>query len=72
MTIYQEMIEAGVKVSGYQSDLYVPVNEITREIVSNYKFRDVVTQFHNKVDGGLWFDIPFAYDPYWAKRIARI
>jgi hypothetical protein len=70
-SIYQQMIEAEVPVSGYQSDLYVPVNDTTTEILSHYEFRTNVTTFRNNIDGKMWYDIPFASDPYWEKKVAN-
>lgn len=67
-SIYNQMIEAGVEVSSHESDLYVPVNDITNKIISNYKHKHNCTRFANNIDGKLWIDIPFAYDPWWTAR----
>jgi len=65
-TIYQEMLKAGVEVSHHESDLYVRVTPESRRVIENYQFK--VTAFQSEVDGQLWFDIPFAYDPWWTDR----
>lgn len=68
MSIYKQMIEAGVEISNHSSDLYVPVNDVTRAIVADYEFANNVTTFRSNVDGKQWYDIPFAFEPYWDLR----
>ena len=65
MSIYSEMIAAGVQCESHESDLYVPVNDTTRAIVERFEFENKVRTFANQVEGCLWHDIPFAFDPYW-------
>ena len=69
LTIYQEMKEAGVPISSWQSDLYVPVNDVTRAIISRYEFKSNVTMFTSNITGDLCYDIPFSYDPYWEGKL---
>lgn len=68
--IYDELVAAGVQVDNHYSDLYVPVNAITRPIVERYQFRKQVSIFTNSGDGAPWYDIPFAYKPFWEARSA--
>ena len=68
MTIYEKMKAAGVEIHDHCSDLYVPVNDITRPIVEAYKFKSNVTTFIDQVTGLLSYDIPFEFDPYWIER----
>lgn len=70
-SIYEQMKAAGVEVDHHESDLYVPVNETTKAIVDGYKFKNNVTQFRSQIDGTNWYDIPFAYQPFWDKRGMR-
>lgn len=70
-SIYQQMIDAEIPVAGYHSDLYVPVNNETTRILAGYQFHYNVTAFRNEIDGKFWYDIPFAYDPYWEKKLAK-
>jgi hypothetical protein len=67
-TIYQQMIDAGVKCEFHASDLYVPVNSVTSGIIHNYRFKNNVTTFISQIDNKLWYDIPFAYDPHWVNK----
>ena len=68
MTIYQELKKAGVELDNHESDLYAKVTPESIEILNNYKYKDNVTRFNNKIDKKVWFDIPFAFDPYWEKK----
>ena len=71
MSIYEQMKSAGVEIASHETDLYVPVNPTTQKIVDGYTFKTNVTSFTSQIDGKLWFDIPFAYQPAWeAKRKA--
>jgi hypothetical protein len=66
-SIYTLLTEAKQEISSWQSDLYVPVNPVTIEIVNNYKFKCNVKTFKSNIDGKLMYDIPFSYDPFWQK-----
>jgi hypothetical protein len=65
--IYSKVVAKGIPHSNHESDLYIPVNDETRELIKNYAFPTNVTTFVNRVEGGLWYDIPFAYIPFWEK-----
>ena len=66
MSLYTDLIAAGVPISHWQSDLYAPVNDTVKEILSRYpnQSRSV---FKNQIDGKLWYDFPFQYDPFWSR-----
>lgn len=67
MSLYTELMDAGVPVSNWQSDLYCPVNDTTRELLKKHNIK-TATIFVHQVEGGLWFDVPFMYEPFWEKR----
>jgi len=69
--IYNQIVSAGIEHSHHESDLYVPVNEQTHAIVKAYRFASNVTTFVSNIDGKLWYDIPFAYLPYWEAKQAK-
>ena len=62
MDIYEELLKTGCHLSNYCSDLYVEINEQTKEIVNNYEYKRNVTIFRNEVTNQLNYEIPFAYD----------
>lgn len=67
-TIFEEITEAGVETSHWQSDLYFPMNDITNKIVDSHRGEFYIGTFQNNNDNKLWWCIPFAYDPYWEAR----
>lgn len=69
MSIYEEFKKAGVETDNHASDLYVPVNEATKKIISEYEFKSNVTTFVSNIDGKTWYDIPFAYLPFWDNKL---
>jgi hypothetical protein len=66
--IYEEMVKLGVEIGSHASDLYVPVTPETKAVVDQYDSKCNVTTFKNNIDGKQWYDIPFAYLPYWEKK----
>ena len=65
MTIYEQMKAAGVQIDNHESDLYVPVNAATMQILDGYEHIQNVTTFIAQGTDEKWYDIPFAYDPFW-------
>ena len=67
-SIYDACLAAGVPMDSHESDLYIPVNETTTAILR--RFGSTASTFTNQVAGGLWYDVPFAFLPWWEKRQA--
>lgn len=63
-SIYEKCVLFEVEIRHHESDLYIPVNELTRALVESYEFKGSVDTFENQIEGGVWYDIPFAFDPY--------
>lgn len=59
--LYNACIEHNEYISNWCSDLYIEVNDFTKELVKNYEFRVNVSIFKNNVTGKLCYEIPFAY-----------
>lgn len=71
MTIYEAMKAAGVPIDNHESDLYVKVTPDSTRIVREYgkePYTGSATVFTSQVDGEYWYDIPFAFDPWWESR----
>lgn len=66
--IFQQLKAAGVPLDNHESDLYAKVTPESKVIVEAYEFRWQVQVFRSNVDGDLWYDIPFAYTPWWERR----
>jgi len=71
MDIYDKMIKHKQEIDHHESDLYVKVTDISKEIVEEYKYKTIVTTFISQIDNCLWYDIPFAYKPFWDKKFKR-
>lgn len=70
MGIYERAKELGIEIGSHESDLYLPVNDQTRELVKEHRANGgSASTFINNIDGKLWYDIPFHYDPWWEKRL---
>jgi len=69
--IYQELLDAGVKLDHHESDLYAEKTPVSERIVRDYQFKSNVKVFRDQIEHNLWYDIPFAYSPFWAKRGMR-
>lgn len=71
MSIYQDLKAAGVPLDNHESDLYAKVTPESRAIVERYEYRTNVTVFIDQIESKPWFDIPFAFEPYWEARQKR-
>lgn len=67
-SIYSQVVAAGIEHANHESDLYIPVTDQTRTILATWEFKENVTTFRNNIDSKLWYDLPFAYLPFWELR----
>lgn len=65
--LYQKMLAFGITIDHHESDLYAVVSPVSQRLVDQYEYKENVTRFKSS-DGRIWFDIPFAYTPYWNKK----
>lgn len=68
INIYERAIKTipAEQIDHHDSDLYIMVTPESRKIVNEYEFKQNVTTFISAIAPHvLWFDIPFAYTPYW-------
>jgi hypothetical protein len=69
MTLYEELTNAGVEIDSHESDLYFPRTDETKAILDNHPAqKNNASTFRNNINGEVWFDVPFSYDPFWEKR----
>lgn len=67
-SFYDKLIEAGcepMQAHSNSSDLHVPVTPETTALVRDYQFKRNVTVFTSNLDGEQWYDVPFAWEPFW-------
>jgi len=70
-TLYAELVKQGITVHSHYSNLYFKVTEQTTAILKAFpQDKGITTTFINQVEGGLWYDTPFAYLPYWEQKQA--
>lgn len=58
------------EIDSHASDLYLRVTPASRQLIAGYAFRKNVTTFVSQIDQTLWYDVPFAYAPFW-RAVAR-
>lgn len=68
MSLYSELVEAGVTVDNHQSDLYFEKNPISDKIAAPYRDRLTITTFTDSKTGGTWYCAYFMYEPFWDKK----
>ena len=59
------------EIDSHESDLYLKKTEVSEALVAEYQHRDNVTTFVDQIEGILWYDVPFAYDPFWIEKEQR-
>lgn len=68
-TLFQKVVAAGLEFDSHESDLYIKNSTAAHTILEEFPLNKKNTRtFQSKVDGGLWLDVPFAYEPFWIKR----
>jgi hypothetical protein len=75
--LYQTVVAKGIRHDSHASDLYLPVNKETTAIIADYEYKANVTTFLSNIPDEvgirrMWYDIPFAYLPYWEKREQKV
>lgn len=71
-TLFQTVKEMGLDWDSHETDLYIKCTPEANELIKNYRFKGNVTRFISKVgDRVPWFDVPFAYDPAWEKKLKK-
>jgi hypothetical protein len=74
--VYQECVNLGLEIDHWQSDLYVAKTKESIELMERLKKTNPkevmnLTQFKG-TDKRYWYEIPFAYQPYWNQKGLRM
>ena len=72
LSLYEQCKQLGIETDHHESDLYIPMTEATRALIKAYKFKANVTSFISRIDRKPWYDVPFAYMPFWEKAARRV
>ena len=67
MSIYQDLKAAGVPMDNHESDLYAKVTPDSVRIVESHGRSH--SRFRSEIDGEMWFDIAFAFEPFWDSKV---
>jgi len=71
-SLYEEIAASGVVFDSHYSDLYFPATKQTSDILARWPAQQKIAKtFVCQLDGLWWYDVPFAYLPYWAEKIAE-
>lgn len=69
MSIYTDLLDAGVEIEHHESDLYCRVTQVSQGIVDRYRKNGLSAYtFVDNIEHKLWFDIPFMYEPFWQNK----
>ena len=72
MSLYTDLIEAGVQVDNHESDLHFQDTETSRAVLSNHPDKWLsARQFINQAPphvGERWLDVPSAYEPWYERE----
>jgi len=60
MRIYEKCKKERIPIRHHESNLYIPVNEITKKLLNDYGYHKEIF----KIDNELWFDVACQYDPF--------
>lgn len=69
MSIYQQLKDAGIPIDNHESDLYCLKTPESAAIVRAWEHAGIVTTFISQIDGKVWYDLPFAYEPFWYSQM---
>ena len=65
--LYTAVVTLGIEHTNHASDLYIPVTKTTQILVDQLEPKGIVSVFKNNKDNKDWYDIAFAYIPFWEK-----
>ena len=65
-TLYEDLVAAGLEVSNWQSDVYVPATEEAKAIFR--KHGQKLLYFKSNIKGKFMLEAPVQFDPFWERR----
>lgn len=74
MTIYKKALATIPEkdIAHHESDLYLRKTPETEKLIDEYKFKNNVSVFRDAIDHVLWYEVPFAYEPFFIERYNRL
>jgi len=62
---FNKVVENKIPYDNHCSDLYIPVNDVTKRLVKDYVFGCNAEIFTSQIDKKQWYDLPFTYGAYY-------
>jgi len=69
---YHAVMEAKIPTDHHESDLYIPDTPASRELLEHYPEHKRNARRFQHTNKMMWLDIPFAYEPFWAKKVDEL
>jgi hypothetical protein len=70
-TLYGDLLAAGIPMANHESDLYFADTSDSRAILARFSYSaKLAIRFGNSQNGEIWWDVPFAFLPWWEGREA--
>lgn len=63
--IYKEAKALNLEIDNHNSDLYIKQSAESKKLVDSYEHKNSVKTFRSETDKGLWYEVPFAFDPFY-------
>lgn len=65
--LYNEIVKVANpdEISHWTSDLYVKATPEVTAVLQRYDYSHQVWPFRDQITHKLWYDVPFAYKPWW-------
>jgi hypothetical protein len=67
MSLCTDLMAAGIPIDSHESDLYCLATPEARALIGRAGHYSV-TRFRSTIDGRDWYEIPFAFEPWWQAR----
>lgn len=68
MSIYTDAKELNIPIDHHESDLYIKQTNDSEKLFCKYRNKYKFGLFISQIDHQLWYDIPFAYEPFWGNK----
>ena len=70
-SLYDDLKENGVELDNHESDLYFHVTGVSTMILAWHTEVKTHSMFKHAVNGNMYYEVPFAFQPFWDKVAKR-
>jgi hypothetical protein len=69
-SLYERLKAADIPIDNHESDLYFLSTPESKAILNEFPTqKSTATWFRSRIDGKNWVDVPFAFAPWWERRL---